>query len=345
MNANTFGHLFQVSGFGESHGVAMGALIHGCPAGVSFDESILKHNLQRRRPGQSAVTTQRNESDEAQVLSGVFEGRTLGTPIAVAVFNQDQNSSSYHSENLKMRKGHATDLWQSKFGHSDFRGSGRASGRETLSRVIGGSVAQMALREIHPSLRIFGFVSQVGSLQLSPDQVMSLSHQIQSQEVNPDQFVTRLPDKDMDRKVQESLVQAREVGESYGGVVDLFITQPPQGLGQPVFKKLKSELASAFLSVGATNSIEVGFAHQQRETLGTEFHESSFSYGGIRGGLSTGEPIHLRIGFKPPSTLDKMAKEGRHDPCILPRAVPVLESMAWMVMMDQVLWARLDRIQ
>lgn len=344
MSANTFGHLFQVSTFGESHGVALGALIQGCPAGVPFDLELLHKNLSRRRPGQSTITTARQETDEPQILSGVYEGKTLGTPIAIAVYNRDKDSSSYKASNLEMRKGHATDLWQSKFGHSDPRGSGRASGRETLSRVLGGSVAQMALKKLCPELKIFGFVSQVGSLQLDVEEVNRLALEIESGKLDPDRFMTRMPKESIDGQVVRLLEEAKSTGNSFGGMIDLFVSGVPRNLGQPVFKKLKSELASAMLSVGATNSVEIGFAHEHRALSGKDFHDQEGVYGGLRGGITTGEGLHLRIGFKPPATLGSMALQGRHDPCILPRAVPVLEAMAAMVLIDQVLWTRLDRI-
>lgn len=345
MSANTFGHLFQVSTFGESHGVALGALIQGCPAGVPFDLDLLSKNLKRRRPGQSSITTARKEADEPQILSGVYEGKTLGTPMAIVVYNKDKDSSSYKAVNLEMRKGHATDLWQSKFGHSDPRGSGRASGRETLSRVLGGSVAQMALKELYPELKTFGFVSQVGPLQMDSKVVHRLAQEVRDGTLDPDHFTTRIPEPSLDDQAVHLLNEAKASGDSFGGMIDLFVSGVPKNLGQPVFKKLKSELASAILSVGAVNSVEIGFASELRSFSGARFHGQEDVYGGLRGGITTGEDLHLRVGFKPPATLGKMALEGRHDPCILPRAVPVLESMVSMVLMDQVLWTRLDRIK
>ncbi len=342
MNANTFGRIFQVSTFGESHGNALGAVIQGCPAGVPFDNELLVKNLNRRRPGQSTITTARNEKDQPEILSGVYDGKTLGTPIAIIVRNEDHDSSSYTEAHLKMRKGHATDLWQSKFGHSDPRGSGRASGRETLSRVIGGSVAQMLLNVLAPDIKTSAFVSQIGSLKMDESEILEVAKSIEDQKINVDTFSTRMPLEKLDREANELLLNAKEEGESFGGMIEIFVHSTPQNLGQPVFMKLKSEFAMAMMSVGATNSFEIGFANLQRTLSGKKFHSENQSYGGLRGGISTGEDLHLRVGFKPPATLSDMAKAGRHDPCILPRAIPVLEAMANLVLADQVLLTRVD---
>ncbi|NCN95349.1 MAG: chorismate synthase, partial [Bdellovibrionales bacterium] len=258
MSANSFGRLFKVSTFGESHGKALGALIEGCPSGVEFDEDLLRENLRRRRPGQSKITTSRDEADEPTLLSGVYLSKTLGTPIAIVVNNRDADSSAYTDELLKTRAGHATDLWQEKFGHSDPRGSGRASGRETLARVLGGSVAQMALRSLVPGLKTFAFVSQVGPIFLDRKRVCELADRIFNSEVLVDQYLSRFPDKNGSENVEVMLEQAKIEGESYGGVIELFIYNTPKGLGQPVFKKMKSEMASALMGIGAVNSVSVG---------------------------------------------------------------------------------------
>lgn len=343
MSANQFGHIFKVSTFGESHGRAMGAVVDGCPAGLEFDEDLLVANLKRRRPGQSEVTSERKELDEPQVLSGVFQGKTLGTPISLVIWNKDQRSQDYDPKQMEMRKGHATDLWQGKFGHSDPRGSGRASGRETVSRVLGGSVAQMLLRQICPEMKVFAFVSQVGSYSLKKEQVSELADAIENERLHVDDFITRIPHADLNAEVSEILKGCKASGDSYGGYVDLFITHPPRHLGQPVFKKLKSELASAVMSIGTSQSVELGLTNSL-SLSGSEFHSEGKNYAGLRGGISTGEEIHLRIGFKPPSTLGEMAKHGRHDPCILPRVIPVVEAMAHLVLADQVLWSIQDKL-
>lgn len=317
MSANDFGHLFRVTTFGESHGEALGCVIDGCPAGVPFDFELLQTWLDRRKPGASAVVSSRQEPDRVEVLSGVFENKTIGTPIAMMVRNQDARSKDYSLEKVQARAGHAADLWHEKFGHSDFRGSGRASGRETVARVMAGAVAQMFAQTQAPKCEILGSIEQLGPWKKS--------------------------DPDFAEKMQSGLVQAKENGESFGGVIALEIKNFPRGLGQPVFHKLKNDLAAAVMSVGAVVGVEFGEGFSSTDQMGSRFHEADQSYGGLRGGISTGDPIQMRVAFKPASTLGKMAKEGRHDPAIVPRAVPVLEAMAWLVMADHLLWHRLDQ--
>lgn len=336
MSANSFGHIFKVTTFGESHGGGLGVVIEGCPSGVSFDMELLKKNMNRRRPGQSSVTTSRVETDTPKLLSGVFEGRTLGTPIAIMIENNNVDSSSYSQRNLEQRKGHATDLWADKFGHSDPRGSGRASGRETASRVMAGSVGQMVLKELSPNLNVCAYVSQIGPIFLG-EPPSELSNEF------VDQFPTRMPKAELNQKATHLLEKAKSEGDSFGGVVGLQITGCPRGLGQPVFHKIKSDLASALMGIGAASSVRFGGADENYSLSGLEFHDSNKNYGGIRGGITTGEVIQCHLGFKPPATIGKMAKEGRHDPCILPRVVPVVEAMTHLVLVDHLLWVRLDR--
>jgi len=347
LSANTFGSRFQVTSFGESHGVALGAVIDGCPAGVPFDLSLLQSELARRRPGQSSVVSPRKEDDTPEVLSGVYEGLTLGTPIAIVVRNQDARSEDYQSIAFQPRPGHADDLWRLKFGHSDHRGGGRSSGRETLARVIGGSVAQMLVKELCPKMKVFGFTTRIGPLHLDPHQIRKIETDLASGALNVDQFLARLPDAKINGQAEELLSQAKINGHSYGGEAQILVTNPLPGLGQPVFHKLKSDLAAAFMSVGATTGVELGDGHQATESEGSQFHRQldQRHYGGIRGGISTGEPILFRVSMKPTSTVLDVAKKGRHDPCIVIRAIPVLEAMAWMVIADHLLWARQDRIK
>jgi len=346
LSANSFGSRFRITSFGESHGVALGAIIEGCPAGVTFDMALITSELARRRPGQSGIVSGRNEEDAPEVLSGVFEGKTLGTPIAVIVRNNDARSEDYKEIAFSPRAGHADDLWRSKFGHSDHRGGGRSSGRETIARVIGGAIAQMILREAAPSLRVFAFASQIGSVKLDDADVLEVEKKLVGQEIAVDQFSSRFPHVVKNAQIEEMLLKAKTEGRSYGGEVQVFIANSPKGLGQPVFHKLKSDLAAAFMSVGATAGVELGDGRDVMEAEGSEFHRQTDQrqYGGIRGGISTGEPILLRVFFKPTATVLDVAKKGRHDPCIVIRAIPVLESMAWMVMADHLLWARQDRI-
>ncbi len=339
MSANSFGQHFRVTTFGESHGVGLGAVIDGCPAGVRFNQERFEWWLKRRRPGH-ALTSQRQESDVPQILSGIFEGKTLGTPIAALVLNQDARSQDYEQIKQEPRRGHADDLWKLKFSHSDHRGGGRASGRETLARVMAGSVAEMFLKEVLPELKVVAFVSQIGPIQLKTED-RSVVDKLIAEKV--DLYQARFPGS-QGAEVEALLKQAQAEGQSYGGKVELHIKALPVGLGQPVFHKFKSDLASALMGIGATNSIEFGLGFHAGEISGTEFHQSTPDvYGGIRGGITTGEPLALSLGFKPTSSILDTAKRGRHDPAIMIRAVPVVESMAFLVIADHMLWQRLDR--
>lgn len=339
MSANSFGNIFKISSFGESHGPALGVVIDGCPAGVVFDESLLLRNLVRRRPGQSVVTTQRNEADQPEVLSGVFEGKTLGTPICMIVRNTDQRSEEYKDIAQQARIGHADDTWKEKFGHVDHRGGGRSSGRETLSRVLAGSVAEMFCRQLRPEIQMKGYASQIAHYKLTNEERELIWNQ------NIDAFMTRMPSKN-ESAIINLLENARASGESYGGIVELQVRGLDSGLGQPVFKKLKSDLAAAMLSLGAVAGFEFGEGFSSTQQSGQSFHTdlNSDVYGGIRGGISTGEPIRFQVAFKPTSSIKDVAKKGRHDPCIVTRAVPVVEAMTWIVLADHFLWKRLDRI-
>ncbi|WP_413568909.1 chorismate synthase [Bdellovibrio sp. HCB117] len=341
MSASQFGSRFVITSFGESHGTALGVVIDGCPAGVRFDTEILKKELERRRPGHHGsgqIVSGRLETDIPEVLSGVFEEKTLGTPIAIIVRNQDARSQDYKEIKNSPRAGHADDMWKNKFGHSDHRGGGRSSGRETVSRVMAGAVAQMLLKETSPKTRVMGYASQIGPFSLTPDERTQVSSK------NVDSFQARFP-SNRDVEVAELLKSAQVSGDSYGGVAEILIENPPAYLGQPVFHKLKSDLAQAFLSVGATNGFELGLGFDSAQVKGTEFHQGTQeAYGGIRGGISTGESILLKVSFKPTSSILDVAKKGRHDPCIVTRAIPVLEAMTWLVLADHWLWSKTDRI-
>ena len=333
MSANEFGQFFKIMSFGESHGEALGVVIDGCPAGVNFDQSTLDDFLLRRRPGLSTAVSARAERDMANVLSGVFENKTLGTPIAIIVKNEDARSADYEVLKNSPRVGHADDMWANKFLHSDWRGGGRSSGRETVARVLAGALAKMFLQDVSSEVKpqIFSHLKQVGPLEQTADMVDFYGPwgltQLRSQEI------------------VEFLNQAKIEGQSYGGIAQVVIKNPPQYLGQPVFHKLKSDLASAMMSVGATTGFELGGGFSAAFAKGTEFHQKNDSevYGGVRGGISTGEDIVFRVAFKPTSTVLDTAKKGRHDPCIVLRALPVLEAMAWLVLADHYLWSLLDR--
>lgn len=343
MSANSFGSRLIVHSFGESHGVALGCVIDGLPAGINFDHELLKRNLNRRRPGQSEFVTPRQEADEFEILSGVFEGKTLGTPVAIIVRNQDQKSSDYDEIKTSSRVGHADDIWKLKFSHVDHRGGGRASARETVSRVIAGSFAQMLCMYLYPEIEVFGFVSQMGSFQLSS---IELRQALASNQIHIEKYLTRFPSDQQRQHVEECLRKAKDDGESFGAKIELVIKNPPAALGQPVFHKLKADFASAIMGVNAINGVVFGSGFQASESAGTEFHKSHevAQYGGIRGGLSTGETIHLQASIKPTSSILDTAKKGRHDPCLGIRAVPILESMLWLVLADHIIWQKTDQV-
>ena len=349
MSANTFGHYFKIMSFGESHGAGLGVIIDGCPSGVNFDRNLLINELARRRPGpkdnKPSIVSDRAESDHPEVLSGVFSDVTLGTPIAILVRNKDARSTDYNEIQQKPRQGHADDTWKLKFGHTDHRGGGRSSGRETLARVMGGAVAQMVLAKTNPQLQIFGFTTQIGPISLTADQIDDFELKL-NQHSQVDSYSTRCPIPEKNNEIERLLLQAKSDGKSYGGEAIIIIKNPPAGLGQPVFHKLKADLCSAFMGVGATSGVELGIGREVISAEGSQFHQnvSQRQYGGIRGGISTGENIILKVFFKPTASVLDTAKLGRHDPCIVPRAIPVLESMAWMVITDHILWQRGDRV-
>lgn len=325
--------------FGESHGVGLGIVIEGLPAGLPVRMDLLEKQLQRRRPGSGVHVSQRQEDDRPEILSGVHEGKTLGTPLAVLVRNEDARSKDYSEIKDKPRAGHADDVWREKFGHSDPRGGGRSSGRETLCRVIGGSFARMLLESVSPETRVFSYASRIGPIGITEGERSGVV------KADVDSFVARCPSVRQD-EIELLLTKAREQGDSWGGSVETLIHGAGKGWGQPVFHKLKADLASALMGLGATSGFEVGAGIEAASAKGTEFHSDpgSSRYGGIRGGLSTGEDILLRLHFKPTSSILDVAKKGRHDPCIVPRAVPVVEAMVWWVLADHWLWSRTDRL-
>lgn len=345
MSANQWGHIFKFLSFGESHGAAVGVVIEGCPAGVKIDFQRLQQWMQRRRPGQNSFVSSRNELDEVEVLSGIFEGMTLGTPICLVVRNQDQRSEDYQSIKTQPRAGHADDVWLKKFGHSDHRGGGRSSGRETVARVMAGFVAESLVKQKYPEVNVLGYSKQIGKFEASEDAKKELLSRASS-DFAADQFQLRFPDKLKQDQIEKLLTEAKEKGFSYGGQAEVVIENVPEGWGQPVFRKLKSDFAQASLSLGASMAFELGEGINAKDAEGSVFHKEPNSkvYGGIRGGISTGESICYRVSFKPTSSVLDVAKKGRHDPCIVPRAVPVLEAMTWTILADQMLWSRLDKI-
>jgi chorismate synthase len=322
MSGNSFGQLFTVTTFGESHGEALGVIIDGMPAGLKVNIEELKKELKRRAPGQHAVHTSRKEEDLPEILSGVFEDKTLGTPITVLVRNTNQKSSDYDALKDNYRPGHADKTTMMKYGFRDHRGGGRASGRETLARVIGGYFAGLII----PKISFYAYIEEVGHFKLTskPD------HTTDRGEIN-------IPEKKLSDEVVSFLAECKTSGESAGGVVTLSILNSPGGLGEPVFDKLKADFAKAMLSLPACIGFSVSSGFDLAKLPGSQMSADSKNFGGMEGGISNGEEIILKMAFKAPSTIGEKAKAGRHDPCILPRVVPVVEAMAKIVMADHYL--------
>ncbi|WNZ65498.1 chorismate synthase [Myxococcus sp. MxC21-1] len=329
---NTFGELFRLTTFGESHGPALGAILDGCPAGVPLTREQIQVALDRRRPGQSTITTARSEPDQVEILSGVFVDKTLGTPIAAIVRNTNQRSGDYEKLKAEDRPGHADAVWRERFKHRDHRGGGRTSGRETLCRVIGGAIAEAYLARDVPSIRTVAYVSQVGNL-VAAVPAPGLTR------VQVDAHATRCPDVAIRDEMSQRILTAKEAGDSLGGAIDVRVEGLPVGLGEPIFGKLKARIAQALGSIGAVTGVVWGPPDllERIGQPGIQFHAVKDAYGGIQGGLANGEPMQIRTFFKPPATLQEHAKGGRHDPCIMPRAVPVLEAMVSLVIADLVL--------
>ena len=373
MSANSFGQRLSMSTFGESHGLAMGVLIDGFPSGVLYNESLLKSYLRRRRPGlhspQGGWVSDRQEEDMPEILSGLFEKKTLGTPIAIVVRNQDARPKDYDSVRQgNFRIGHAEDLWKKKFSHWDYRGGGRASGRETLGRVLGGAFAHMFLAQKLPTFQVKAFVRQLAHFRLKTQNEQQKGERdnnelAQVEKLSNEQIYAYpggFPSPSQSEAVKALLEKAKKEGESYGGELELWIEGVPLGLGQPVFHKLKADLTHALMGIGAIFSLSLGVEEQEEQKeegnkigtmgkgkKGSDFHfqaedSKGKRYGGIRGGISTGERIVLRMGMKPPASLGHFARQGRHDPCILPRALAVVEAMSCFVLADHLLWKRQD---
>jgi chorismate synthase len=349
MAGSRYGSLFSLITFGESHGPYIGVVIDGIKPGLSIDIAEIQREMQRRRPGQSSVSTPRDEKDRAEIVSGVFEGKTTGTPICVLIRNEDQRSKDYSKLAEIFRPGHAAFTYLKKYGIFDYRGGGRASGRETATRVAAGAIAKQILREYGVSFH--GFVRKIG-----PYEAQQVDYSVIEQ--NP----VRCPDSAIAPKMEAYIREVAEQGDSVGGIVELHISGLPPGLGDPVFEKLDAELAHGLMSIGATKGIEFGSGFKAAEMLGSEnndvFHVNekgevmprTNNAGGLLGGISTGQDVVLRLAVKPPSsinkvqqTVDKFGKPvalsvgGRHDPCICPRVVPVAEAMAAIVILDLLL--------
>jgi chorismate synthase len=323
MAGNNFGSLFKITTFGESHGTALGVVIDGMAPGIPVSIHDLQLELKRRAPGQHIVHTGRKEEDLPEILSGIYENKTLGTPITVIVRNTSQKSEDYDKLKSEYRPGHADETTILKYGLRDHRGGGRASGRETLARVIAGYFAGLML----PEISFFAYISQLAHLKLEnhPE-----NHLVKRGEIN-------FPDKHLTNEAIDFLKNCKSSGESAGGVVCLSILGVPAGLGEPVFDKLKADLAKSMLSIPACIGFHIGRDWNLSLKPGSEISKNKSNFGGIEGGITNGEEIFISVAFKAPSTIGKKALEGRHDPCILPRVVPVVEAMAKIVIADHFL--------
>ncbi len=350
---NTFGHLFRLTTWGESHGDAVGVVVDGCPPRLPLEEGDIQRELDRRRPGQSAISTQRREGDKAEILSGVFDGLTLGTPILISVWNQDARSKDYEEMRTLYRPSHADYTYQAKYGIRNWKGGGRASARETIGRVAAGAIAKKILGMEH-GVEIVGYVKQVSTLKAEVDSDAVTQQDVESNAV-------RCPDQDMAVRMEERIKEARKSGDSLGGIVEAVARNVPPGLGDPVFDKLEADLGRGMLSLPACKGFEVGSGFGGVTMTGSEHNDPFYSEagrirtrtnnsGGIQGGISNGENIVIRAAFKPTATIMRpqetvdvegnptvMRGRGRHDPCVLPRAVPIVEAMMALVLVDHAL--------
>ena len=352
MAGNSFGTLFRITTFGESHGSHIGVTIDGCPAGLAIDLEFVQSEMQRRKPGQSRITTQRKENDEVEIVSGLFEGVTTGVPLTMLIKNQDQRSKDYDHLARAYRPSHADYTYQEKYGHRDFRGGGRASARETAARVAAGAVAKLLLGQL--GVQIHAYVCAVGGLGLPENYWLSDPNII-------DQNIVRCPDAAMAKQMEELIDTVRKEGDTIGGVIACETWGCPAGWGEPVFDKLHADLGKAMLSINAVKGFEIGAGFHSSTMRGSE-HNDRFDQqdgkiitlsnhsGGIQGGISNGQHIYFRTAFKPVATLMmsqssvdedgekiELPGKGRHDPCVVPRAVPIVEAMAALVLADHYL--------
>jgi len=356
---NTFGQVFRLTSFGESHGTGIGGVIDGCPSGLEIDTDFIQTELNRRKPGQSKITTQRKESDQVEFFSGIFEGKTQGTPIGFIVRNQDQHSHDYDTLKDVFRPSHADYTYTRKYGSRDHRGGGRSSARETISRVVAGAVAKLLLKK--KGIQIQAFVSRVGTVELNK--------RYQELDLNlTESNMVRCPDPETAEKMIALIEEAGRNHDTVGGIIQCVITGVPAGLGEPVFNKLHADLGHAMLGINAVKGFEYGSGFEGTKLSGSR-HNDIFEKtasgirtktnhsGGIQGGISNGEDIYFNVAFKPIATLLKEQKTvdtaenettihptGRHDPCVLPRAVPIIEAMAALVLADHYLLNNINQI-
>lgn len=354
MAGNQFGKLFSITTFGESHGTAIGGVIDGCPAGIDLDLSAIQYELERRKPGQSAIVTQRKEPDEVDFYSGIFEGKTTGTPIGFAIHNTNQKSKDYTHIKDSYRPSHADYVYDQKYGFRDYRGGGRSSARETASRVVAGAIAKQFLQGI----TFNAYVSAVGNVQLEKPHTELDFSKVES---NP----VRCPDSEKAAEMEAYIRQIRKEGDTVGGIISCVIKNVPVGLGEPAFDKLHAELGKAMLSINAVKGFEYGSGFEGTKLKGSQ-HNDAFNAdgstqsnrsGGIQGGISNGMDIYFKVAFKPVATVMQaqetinkqgqkvvMEGKGRHDPCVVPRAVAIVEAMAALVIADYELIRRTNTI-
>ncbi len=352
-SGNTFGHLFRTTTWGESHGGGVGVVIDGCPPRLKISEAEIQFELDRRRPGQSRIVTQRKEEDKAQILSGIFDGQTLGTPISIMVWNKDARPEAYSEMREKFRPSHADYTYEAKYGIRNWQGGGRASARETIGRVAAGAIAKKILH-LRARTEILAYVKQIKDFAANVKPAKVSLAQIES---NP----VRCPDRAAAQKMIGMIERARKEGDSLGGIIECVCRRVPVGLGDPVFDKLEADLAKAMMSLPATKGFEIGSGFAGTRMFGSQHNDPfimrggkvrtvSNRSGGIQGGISNGEDIFFRIAFKPTATImqkqktvttqgkaAQLAARGRHDPCVLPRAVPMVEAMAALVLVDHLL--------
>ena len=344
MAGNSFGTIFKLTSFGESHGAAIGGIIEGCPSGIEIDIESVAKEMSRRKPGQSAIVSQRTEEDDVSFLSGIFEGKTTGTPIGFIIPNTDSKSLDYSHIKDAYRPGHADYVYEKKYENRDYRGGGRSSARETAVRVVAGAIA----RQIIPNVKINAFVSSVGEIFINkPYQELDFS--------NTESSIVRCPDEATAKKMEDHIMEVKSQGDTVGGTITCVLQNVPVGLGEPVFDKLHAELGKAMLSINAVKGFEYGSGFCGAKMKGSEHNDlynadgttKSNLSGGIQGGISNGMDIYFRVAFKPVSTIMQkqdtldnkgniieMQGKGRHDPCVVPRAVPIVEAMAAMVLAD-----------
>lgn len=364
MPGNSFGQQFRITTFGESHGSGIGVVIDGCPAGLEIDTEFIQQQLNRRRPGQSAITSPRNEQDHVEILSGIFEGKSTGSPMAFFIRNKDQRPGDYSHLKGEWRPGHADFTYDQKYGFRDHRGGGRSSARETAARVMAGAVAQLLLRQ--HDITVYAYVDQVANIRVP----------LPYTEIDPDQIDSnpvRCPHPPSAEAMLALIEKVRDEGDTLGGVICCVAKQIPAGLGEPVFNKLQADLASAMMSINAAKGFEIGSGFEGVQWRGSQFNDAFAAdidpaghprfrtltnhSGGIQGGISNGSAIFCRVAFKPVSTIMKTQNsvnqegehvqvegKGRHDPCVLPRAVPIAEAMMALVLADHLLRHRNSRL-